>query len=91
MTAPALPAWAEKLKRRSAGGVDRCLTKVRYGTEVHARSAGRNVLRAPDTPNPPRRMFVYLCQHCRGWHLTRKPNAAAAVTAQTSHEGVAFQ
>jgi hypothetical protein len=85
-----LPHWAMSLQRLTAGGAAACRTKVRYESDVHARASGRNVMRVSTRPDTPPRLFVYPCPNCRGWHLTRKPNTAAAVTALTSHEGVVF-
>lgn len=91
MTHPALPDWAETLRRRTAGGRDICAAKPHYGSERHARVAGRNALRGDQARlvlDGVTRLFVYACVHCRGWHLTRQERNDPAVTAHDLREGV---
>lgn len=93
MTAPALPAWAERLKRRTAGGLENCQSMVRYRAEHQARRAGQVLLSHGGHPGhaPTARLWPFACPHCRGWHLTRLPGRGAPVTADALHEGVVFQ
>jgi len=51
-----------------------CFSKVRHTSEAVARAVGVEQRRKPTTPP----LFVYHCQLCFGWHLTRKDVGAAA-------------
>lgn len=91
--APDLPAWAAKLKRRTARGGDNCPNMARYEAERHARQAGQVLLAAGGRPGhpPTDRLWPFACAHCRGWHLTRIAGRSAAITATAMFEGIAVQ
>lgn len=53
-----------------------CLSKVRYPDEMVARAATARHL---ESGNPDRdELWVYGCEHCRGWHMTKRPQPGAA-------------
>lgn len=56
------------MKPRKLRTEPNCRGKWRYSDETCARAAGMVSL----TEHPGRRkLFVYLCPHCCGWHLTK--------------------
>lgn len=53
-----------------------CRAKRRYADELAARAAGMDALhRYHNAPC----LYVYQCQHCHGWHLTRRAKHSPAV------------
>lgn len=65
-----------------------CDRKGRYVSEQYARMVARDRLRAGDAGAD--RLWPYACAHCRGWHLTKRPNPGmTAVTARERWEGIA--
>jgi hypothetical protein len=48
-----------------------CCGERRFSDEPEARAAA--MVSLEERPGQ-ERLFVYLCQHCDGWHLTRKHN-----------------
>lgn len=45
-----------------------CREKNRYPDEITARAAGSHYIDTDQIPD----LWVYFCEHCRGWHLTSK-------------------
>ena len=62
-----------------------CARKDRYHSEQFARQVGQQCLRREEGLAC---LYVYPCAACRGWHLTRKPNAHGAVTRAATHEAL---
>lgn len=63
-----------------------CERKARYPSEQAARRVAHDRLRA--SVGTARRLWVYPCASCRGWHLTSRENTTVAVTAFEQYEGV---
>lgn len=61
-----------------------CVGKSRYPFEARAREVGQQQLQAGSARAD--RLFTYPCAACRGWHLTRRPNADGAITATALRE-----
>lgn len=76
-----------------AGDLDQrnCEKKVPYSSELNARINAQAVINStqPGRKNrTPRRMWVYRCPHCSGWHMTQsRQHDSAAVTSTEFHEG----
>jgi hypothetical protein len=47
-----------------------CQKKRRHPDELTARAAAMDAIQRNRNAD---KLFVYPCQHCRGWHLTRFP------------------
>ena len=57
-----------------------CLSKVRFPDEYVARARTAQILEAGGADRP--ELWVYPCDHCRGWHMTKRPQRdRASVTA----------
>ncbi len=60
-----------------------CLNKSRYSDEFSARAASQHVLIRGFLNTPEKtvsKMWVYRCENCRGWHMTKSPTVNAPVT-----------
>lgn len=53
-----------------------CLSKMRYPDEFVARAATAVHLESGSSTR--QELWVYRCQHCRGWHATKRPVPGAA-------------
>jgi hypothetical protein len=53
-----------------------CKSKRRYSDEPEARAAG--MVSLAERPGQ-ERLFVYLCPHCDGWHLTKSSQGRRAM------------
>lgn len=58
-----------------------CLSKSRYADEYIARATAQHVLTAY-TDVTVKRMYVYKCPSCRGWHMSKSNNGTPPVTAE---------
>lgn len=85
---PTLPPWAQRLVRRTAKGRQGCEGKAAYGSELHARVAGRNLLRSGVAQQGVDRMWPYACINCRRWHLSKTARNETPISADVTHEGV---
>lgn len=83
----AKPFPREALERRLQGMRSACGRKTSYPTEFRARLTGSRAC-AADRPDAPKRLWVYACCACKGWHLTRSWNRYPAATATQRYEGV---
>jgi len=63
----------------------KCLKKTSYPTEIAARKAGfatLNYHRCRGLFLGPPALYVYACDICGGFHLTRKPSGTAPITRE---------
>lgn len=62
-------AWRDPGKPRRYRTNNTCKAKRRFVTEVEARAMAVVDMRERANRH---RLWVYLCPHCAGWHLTHK-------------------
>lgn len=88
MTAPkkqngvALEVMKEYETRQQKNKVEGCQKKKRYSDEFAARASGVCRMTAEGV-----RLYIYQCNYCRGWHLTRKEHAPYYAVDYFTREG----
>lgn len=60
-----------KIKGKSIVQIINCYRKVRYPDEFSVRAAGQIIEAQVGHP-----LYLYWCNICRGWHLTKKRKSA---------------